>query len=123
MWRRYNLRLEGGTDEAHRTIPGQMKDISSSRTSERSPSSVVPDKRSEAERDPGPMNTGSSCYEDSRVMVGRLRYQSDSDLSKQQSCISILAAGFARALLHPLTLFRKRVQGRPGAGWHPWTPC
>jgi len=35
--------------------------------------------------------------------------------------LRILAARFARALLHRFALLGKRAQGRPGAGWLPWT--
>ena len=36
-----------------------------------------------------------------------------------QTHLRIPAACSARALLHLITLFRLRAQGRPGAGWHP----
>ena len=38
-----------------------------------------------------------------------------------QTHLRILAAYFARALLDRLALDGKRAQGRPGAGWLPWT--
>jgi hypothetical protein len=42
-----------------------------------------------------------------------------SRISQSQTHLRILAACFARALLHRDTLRCQRAQGRPGADWHP----